>query len=133
PVSPEPAGQMRKAEKPAKKGPMFVVQKHLASHLHYDFRLEHEGVLVSWAVPKGPSLNPADKRLAMKVEDHPFDYADFEGVIPEGYGAGVVMVWDKGSWEPESDDIDQALQKGELKFKLVGVKLMRSFVLVLAG
>ena len=131
-VSPEPTGAKAKKKPAKKKGPIFCVQKHLASHLHYDFRLEHDGVLVSWAVPKGPSLNPADKRLAMKVEDHPFDYADFEGVIPEGYGAGVVMVWDKGTWRPEAgfEDVDKALAKGELKFTLDGVKLKGSWVLV---
>src|SRR5689334_19732204 len=131
--TPEPSGSESKKPAKAAKKPIFCVQKHLASHLHYDFRLEHRGVLLSWAVPKGPSLNPADKRLAMRVEDHPFDYADFEGVIPEGYGAGIVMVWDKGTWEPESPDVDQALQKGDLKFKLDGVKLKGSWVLVRTG
>ena len=109
---------------------MFCVQKHLASHLHYDFRLEHAGVLLSWAVPKGPSLNPADKRLAMKVEDHPYDYGDFEGVIPSGYGAGIVMLWDRGTWTPTNGDVDAALAKGELKFSLDGAKLKGSWVLV---
>src|SRR5213078_1144596 len=110
----------------------FCVQKHLASHLHYDFRLEHNGVLLSWAIPKGPSLNPRDKRLAMRVEDHPFDYGQFEGVIPSGYGAGIVMVWDKGSWTPDpaTPDISKALKAGELKFSLEGVKLKGSWVLV---
>ena len=134
-VSPEPAGDervrnSRKAKKQA--GPIFCVQKHLASHLHYDFRLEHEGVLLSWAVPKGPSLNPKDKRLAMRVEDHPLDYAEFEGVIPEGYGAGIVMLWDRGTWRPEPgfEDVGRALEKGELKLRLDGVKLKGSWVLV---
>lgn len=108
----------------------FCVQKHLASHLHYDFRLEHEGVLLSWAVPKGPSLDPRTRRLAMHVEDHPLDYGEFEGVIPEGYGAGIVMLWDKGTWTPEVDDIDAALKKGDLKFTLNGAKLKGSWVLV---
>jgi bifunctional non-homologous end joining protein LigD len=127
--SPEPAGAARRDQLP---GParLFCVQKHLASQLHYDFRLEHNGVLLSWAVPKGPSLNPADKRLAMHVEDHPLDYGDFEGVIPEGYGAGIVMLWDTGTWEPEVDDVDAALRKGDLKFTLHGVKLKGSWVLV---
>ena len=132
--SPEPSGKGKPKKIKGKAGKpghhFFCVQKHLASHLHYDFRLEHNGVLLSWAVPKGPSLNPADKRLAMRVEDHPLDYGDFEGVIPEGYGAGIVMLWDRGSWEPEVDDIDAALAKGDLKFKLDGVKLKGSWVIV---
>jgi bifunctional non-homologous end joining protein LigD len=130
--SPEPSGTAKPKLKPdAKPGEhFFCVQKHLASHLHYDFRLEHHGVLLSWAVPKGPSLNPKDKRLAMRVEDHPLDYGDFEGVIPEGYGAGIVMLWDRGTWTPEVDNIDAALQKGDLKFTLEGVKLKGSWVLV---
>src|SRR5579884_754804 len=126
--SPEPSGKSK--PKKAPKGRLFCLQKHLASHLHYDFRLEHNGVLLSWAVPKGPSLNPKDKRLAMRVEDHPLDYGDFEGVIPEGYGAGIVMLWDRGLWEPELEDIDAALEKGDLKFTLDGVKLKGSWVLV---
>jgi len=111
----------------------FCVQKHLATQLHYDFRLEHNGVLLSWAVPKGPSLDPKVKRLAMHVEDHPFDYGEFEGVIPEGYGAGIVMLWDKGTWSPEVDDVDAALKKGDLKFTLDGYKLKGSWVLVRTG
>src|SRR5687767_14318611 len=132
--TPEPKGDEKKdARRAAKQKKLFFcVQKHLASHLHYDFRLEHKGVLLSWAVPKGPSLNPADKRLAMRVEDHPLDYGEFEGVIPEGYGAGIVMLWDRGTWEPApvTSDIDVALKKGELKLTLDGVKLKGSWVLV---
>jgi bifunctional non-homologous end joining protein LigD len=108
----------------------FCVQKHLASHLHYDLRLEWNGVLLSWAVPKGPSLNPTDKRLAMQTEDHPFDYGMFEGVIPEGYGAGIVMLWDYGTWQPESEDVEASFRKGDLKFRLDGYKLKGSWVLV---
>jgi len=125
--TPEPAGTVAKKKQPEL---FFCVQKHLASHLHYDFRLEHNGVLLSWAVPKGPSLNPKDKRLAMHVEDHPYDYGEFEGVIPEGYGAGIVMLWDRGTWSPQVDDVDAALKKGDLKFTLNGYKLKGSWVLV---
>ena len=123
--TPEPAGSLAAARKAAAKKTdrFFCVQKHLASHLHYDFRLEHNGVLLSWAVPKGPSLDPSIKRLAMHVEDHPIEYGDFEGVIPEGYGAGIVMLWDRGTWTPEGDDMDAALKKGDLKFTLDGYKL----------
>lgn len=124
-------------EPPGKKGPAkrktlaFVVQKHRASHLHYDFRLEHDGVMLSWAIPKGPSLDPAVKRLAMETEDHPIEYNDFEGVIPEReYGAGTVMIWDCGSWEPEVDDAGRSLTRGDLKFKLHGKKLKGSWALV---
>ena len=129
--SPEPKGdEERDRAKRKGKARFFCVQKHLASHLHYDFRLEHNGVLLSWAVPKGPSLDPKTKRLAMHVEDHPIDYGTFEGVIPSGYGAGIVMLWDVGTWEPESEDIDAALRKGDLKFTLDGYKLKGSWVLV---
>jgi bifunctional non-homologous end joining protein LigD len=136
--TPEPAGDLKVAAERAKnarpeKGLFFCVQKHLASHLHYDFRLEHEGVLLSWAVPKGPSLDPKTKRLAMHVEDHPIEYGTFEGVIPSGYGAGIVMLWDQGTWTPESPDIDAALKKGDLKFTLDGYKLKGSWVLVRTG
>jgi bifunctional non-homologous end joining protein LigD len=126
--SPEPAGD-EKARR-TKGALFFCVQKHLASHLHYDFRLEHNGVLLSWAVPKGPSLDPRIKRLAMHVEDHPVEYGAFEGVIPSGYGAGIVMLWDRGIWTPQVDDIDAALKKGDLKFELDGYKLKGSWVLV---
>ena len=108
----------------------FVIQKHWATRLHYDFRLELDGVLLSWAVPKGPSLDPKTKRLAMHVEDHPIEYGTFEGVIPSGYGAGIVMLWDQGTWTPESEDVDAALKKGDLKFTLDGYKLKGSWVLV---
>jgi bifunctional non-homologous end joining protein LigD len=128
--SPEPAGDKTHKSPAGRQPRFFCVQKHLASHLHYDFRLEHDGVLLSWAVPKGPSLDPATKRLAMHVEDHPFEYGDFEGVIPSGYGAGIVMLWDYGMWTPEVDDVDAALKKGDLKFTLDGYKLKGSWVLV---
>jgi bifunctional non-homologous end joining protein LigD len=127
--TPEPEGIVA----PKHEERFFCVQKHLASHLHYDFRLEHNGVLLSWAVPKGPSLDPKTKRLAMHVEDHPVAYGDFEGVIPEGYGAGIVMLWDRGTWTPEVDDVAAALKKGDLKFTLNGYKLKGSWVLVKTG
>ena len=127
-----------------KTGHRFVVQKHDATRLHYDFRLEMDGVLKSWAVPKGPSLDPADKRLAMHVEDHPVSYFDFEGTIPEdNYGAGTVMVWDVGTWQPLSPvpvdgqyvpgtdaEATAMLAKGDLKFRLDGKKLKGDFALV---
>jgi bifunctional non-homologous end joining protein LigD len=122
--TPEPKGKVRK-----RKGNSFVIQKHDATRLHYDFRLELDGVLLSWAVTKGPSLNPADKRLAVRTEDHPLDYGKFEGVIPSGYGAGTVILWDNGTWEPEEDP-HEGLRKGSLKFTLHGHRLKGSWALV---
>lgn len=126
--SPEPDGAA--AASPRTEGRMFCVQKHLASHLHYDLRLELDGVLLSWAVPKGPSIDPTVKRFAVHVEDHPVEYGNFEGVIPEGYGAGIVMLWDRGTWDPEVPDVHAALKKGDLKFRLHGYKLKGSWALV---
>jgi bifunctional non-homologous end joining protein LigD len=130
----EPAGKVKKS-KPAK--PVFVVQKHRASHLHYDFRLEMDGVLKSWAVPKGPSLKPTDRRLAMMVEDHPYDYRNFEGTIPKGnYGAGEVIVWDNGTYEPArpaadlNKELKAGLKKGHIDFVLHGKKLKGRFALI---
>lgn len=124
-ATPEPPPKVAK-----KSSHRFVVQMHDATRLHYDFRLELDGVLKSWAVPKGPSLDPADKRLAMQVEDHPVSYFDFEGVIPEGnYGSGTVMVWDVGTWTPQGD-AQPMLKKGDLKFRLDGKKLQGEFALV---
>jgi bifunctional non-homologous end joining protein LigD len=134
-ASPEPVGDETLAAERAKAATgaqprFFCVQKHLARHLNYDLRLEHKAYLLSWAVPKGPSLDPKTKRLAMHVEDHPIEYGTFEGVIPEGYGAGIVMLWDQGTWTPQVEDVDAALKKGDLKFSLDGYKLKGSWVLV---
>ncbi len=129
-VTPEPEGA-RSGPKRKRKKLAYVVQKHRATALHYDFRLEWNGVMLSWAVPKGPSLDPTVKRLAMPVEDHPLEYNAFEGIIPEGeYGGGTVMIWDRGTWTPESEDVDAAMKKGDLKFSLDGEKLHGSWVLV---
>jgi bifunctional non-homologous end joining protein LigD len=126
--TPEPRGEPGPERRGGER--VFVVQKHAASRLHYDFRLELEGVLKSWAVPKGPSLDPADKRLAMHVEDHPLEYGDFEGVIPKGeYGGGTVMLWDRGTWQPEGDP-HRAYRAGNLKFTLAGEKLRGGWALV---
>ena len=134
-ATPEPAGGKPRARTSLE----FVVQRHKATRLHYDFRIEIDGVLKSWAVPKGPSMNPSDRRLAMMVEDHPFDYKDFAGVIPEGnYGAGIVEIWDSGtvtdldgSAKTESEKrLKAGLRKGDLKFVLHGRKLKGEFVLV---
>jgi bifunctional non-homologous end joining protein LigD len=125
----EPSGKDK--VKPAEY-PRFVIQKHAASRLHYDLRLELDGVFKSWAVTKGPSRDPRDKRLAVEVEDHPLDYGDFEGPIPKGeYGGGTVMLWDRGFWLPENGgDAQRALRKGELKFTLAGEKLQGNWVIV---
>jgi len=130
--TPEPPGRVGRG---SGRNRIFVVQKHDATRLHYDFRLEMNGVLASWAVPKGPSLNPAVKRLAIRTEDHPIEYADFEGLIPEGeYGAGTVMVWDKGTYDPEDElSPEQQLARGEVKVVLHGQKLRGGFVLVYPG
>jgi bifunctional non-homologous end joining protein LigD len=129
--TPEPsaAGEARTAAGPAR---LYVIQKHHAGHLHYDLRLESGGVLKSWAVPKGPSLDPADKRLAVEVEDHPLDYAGFEGVIPAGeYGAGTVIVWDRGTFRQQGvASFEEMLEKGAVKIEIAGEKLAGGFALV---
>src|ERR1700730_5681560 len=139
-VTPEPSGKTT-AYRPKGKRLRYVVQKHRASRLHYDFRLEWNGVLLSWAVPKGPSLDPSEKRLAVRTEDHPLDYASFEGVIPEGeYGAGEVIVWDKGIYTPDEDGklswddraeaekrMKDGLRKGKISIFLEGEKLRGSW------
>jgi bifunctional non-homologous end joining protein LigD len=125
--TPEPVGQVRQSGRSR----IFVVQKHDATRLHYDFRLAVNGVLASWAVPKGPSMNPADKRLAVRTEDHPLEYARFEGVIPPGqYGAGTVMVWDLGKYEPLENPPEEQLARGKLQIVLQGEKLRGGFTLV---
>jgi bifunctional non-homologous end joining protein LigD len=130
--TPEPAGGKPKRGRL----PIFVIQKHRASHLHYDFRLEMEGVLKSWAIPKGPSYDPSVKRLAMMTEDHPYDYAAFEGQIPEGnYGAGNVIIWDNGQWEfiEPGDDPVAALKSGKITFRMHGKKMFGEWALVRIG
>src|SRR3981189_3507318 len=125
----EPSGDVKVA--PSKRR-RFVIQKHAATRLHYDLRLEFDGVFKSWAVTKGPSLDPHDKRLAVEVEDHPLDYGDFEGTIPKGqYGGGTVQLWDRGYWEPEGSlSPEEMLRKGDFKFKLDGDRLKGGWVLV---
>ena len=136
--TPEPKGSGQRRRSTA---PIFVIQQHDARSMHFDFRVEADGVLKSWAVPKGPSTNPKDKRLAMPTEDHPMEYSDFEGVIPKGeYGAGPVIVWDRGTYENMTVDregreipVSEAIDDGELKLRLHGEKLIGNYVLVRTG
>ncbi|HLV00426.1 MAG TPA: DNA polymerase ligase N-terminal domain-containing protein [Acidobacteriota bacterium] len=123
----EPRGDLERS----RSGRLYVIQKHAARQLHYDLRLELDGVLLSWAIPKGPSLDPSEKRLAVQVEDHPLEYADFEGTIAEDdYGGGTVMIWDRGEWEPLENDPRKAYEKGKLKFRLQGERLKGRWDLV---
>jgi bifunctional non-homologous end joining protein LigD len=125
----EPAGGAHKPARKAK-GHSYLIQKHEARNLHFDFRLEHEGVLKSWAIPRGPSMDPGDKRLAVRTEDHPMEYGSFEGSIPKGqYGGGTVMLWDEGTWEP-IEDPDEGFKEGKLKFIVHGERLQGGFALV---
>lgn len=134
----EPSGRRAKKGKAKRRHPRFTIQKHAATSLHYDLRLEVDGVLASWAVPKGPSLNPADKRLAMRTEDHPMDYLEFEGVIPKGeYGGGPVIVWDRGVFENISEtrqgrkmELSEAIENGDVKVFLLGEKVKGAYALV---
>ena len=130
-VTREPPGDEAAPATAPRAARAFVIQKHAATRLHYDFRLELEGVLKSWSVPKGPSLDPTVKRLAMRTEDHPMAYADFEGIIPKGeYGGGTVLLWDRGTWEPQDANPHMAFAAGNLKFLLKGTKLRGGFALV---
>ncbi len=132
-ATPEPSGAHRRARGGTKRL-RYVIHKHRARTLHYDFRLEWNGVLLSWAVPKGPSSDPGTRRLAVRVEDHPLDYAKFEGRIPAGeYGAGTVVIWDEGIWRPDDPNVDAALRRGELRFTLDGRRLKGAWVLVRTG
>jgi DNA ligase D-like protein (predicted 3'-phosphoesterase) len=134
----EPSGRAKRKGRARRRHPRFTIQKHAATSLHYDFRLEVDGVLASWAVPKGPSTDPADKRLAMRTEDHPLDYLEFEGVIPKGeYGAGPVIVWDRGVFENISEtkqgkqmELSEAIEKGDVKVFLLGEKIRGAYALV---
>jgi DNA ligase D-like protein (predicted 3'-phosphoesterase) len=134
----EPSGRAKRKGRARRRHPRFTIQKHAATSLHYDFRLEVDGVLASWAVPKGPSTDPADKRLAMRTEDHPLDYIEFEGVIPKGeYGAGPVIVWDRGVFENISEtkqgkkmELSDAIEKGDVKVFLLGEKIRGAYALV---
>ena len=126
--TPEPSGEVAPASRPKLR---FVIQRHDATRLHYDLRLELDGVFKSWAVAKGPSVDPRDKRLAVEVEDHPLPYGDFEGTIPEGeYGGGTVQLWDRGIWSPQGMAAEDGLEKGDLKFVLKGTRMKGSWVLV---